>query len=296
MGTKVTSSSGSVLEEPEIQKLQMQAKIFRENSLNELKALKSTTQLLDIQSMWYQEAFARLFGDSFRTFEFQLSQHMNNLETLLNAETLHERDSKSALSVIKKEQVIEQKKELKMTLKRLSERQLQIEQCKVQEVQSSVTSSGDETSSGIVSDEEIDKQKLEAHYSYMAKIQEVSPEESSSTSAIGTEENKTVLKQLKKANASLTQELKECKTNIDKSSRALGEATSSRDSSLIALQTKQTELEKFCPDGEETVTLEKESRSKLDKDTVKPYNYTYQNSLYETFKPPSKAYLDQLER
>ncbi|GKF91545.1 hypothetical protein Tco_0275246 [Tanacetum coccineum] len=41
----------------------------------------------------------------------------------------------------------------------------------------------------------------------------------------------------------------------------------------------------FCPDGEETVTLEKESRSKLDKDTMKPYNYTYQNSLYETFKP-----------
>ncbi|GKG02689.1 hypothetical protein Tco_0310325 [Tanacetum coccineum] len=30
-------------------------------------------------------------------------------------------------------------------------------------------------------DEEIDKQELEAHYSYMAKIQEVSPEESSST-------------------------------------------------------------------------------------------------------------------
>ncbi|GJV70927.1 hypothetical protein Tco_1490922 [Tanacetum coccineum] len=48
---------------------------------------------------------------------------------------------------------------------------------------------------------------------------------------------------------------------------------------------------RFCPDGEETVTLEKESRSKLDKDTVKPYNYTYQNSLYETFKPPSKTYL-----
>ncbi|GJR97537.1 hypothetical protein Tco_0269711 [Tanacetum coccineum] len=53
---------------------------------------------------------------------------------------------------------------------------------------------------------------------------------------------------------------------------------------------------RFCPDGEEIVTLEKESRSKLDKDKVKPYNYTYQNSLYETFKPPSKAYLDQLER
>ncbi|GJV47103.1 hypothetical protein Tco_1437315 [Tanacetum coccineum] len=47
------------------------------------------------------------------------------------------------------------------------------------------------------------------------------------------------------SNASLTQELKECKTNLDETSRALGEATSSRDSCLIALQTKQTELEKY---------------------------------------------------
>ncbi|GJS26938.1 hypothetical protein Tco_0487558 [Tanacetum coccineum] len=479
---------------------------------------------------------------------------MNNLETQLNAETLHEMDSKSALSVIKaqfkrfinsdllkpldiysrsfssdrevrenfrdytkmtaqtfKETIIQNmnsieqciierashEQELKMTLKKLSERQLQIQQCKVQEVQSSVTSSGDETSSGIVSDEEIDKQELEAHYGFMAKIQEVLPAESSSTDTpleqvqnndeknvfanerqhsekhaaecaderaalanlianltLDTEENKTILKQLKKANASLTQELEKCKTNLDETSRALGEATSSRDSCLIALQTKQTELEKytalndrtsdykilqtklnetlgllarkdidiqeglktktyeisvvnqkhdelvkkslltrsqfegqlkekskvisdlkvkegkdidtmiemdkqikflneilykrnqsiqtihmlapkcatyngrstfanpkylkiaqsekprlyeipydtsdpanrFCPNGEETVTLEKESRSKLDKDKVKPYDYTYQNSLYETFKPPSKTYLDQLER
>ncbi|GJV96045.1 hypothetical protein Tco_1547622 [Tanacetum coccineum] len=72
------------------------------------------------------------------------------------------------------------RQELKMTLKKLSERQLQIQQCKVQEVQSSVTSLGDETSSGIVSDEEIDKQELEAHYGFMAKIQEVLHVESSS--------------------------------------------------------------------------------------------------------------------
>ncbi|GJV43588.1 hypothetical protein Tco_1428124 [Tanacetum coccineum] len=37
-------------------------------------------------------------------------------------------------------------------------------------------------------------------------------------------------------------------------------------------------------------------KKKLNKDTVKPYDYTYQNSLYEIFKPPSKTYLDQLER
>ncbi|GJR86422.1 hypothetical protein Tco_0210433 [Tanacetum coccineum] len=157
-------------------------------------------------------------------------------------------------------------------------------------------------------DEEIDEQELEAHYSYMAKIQEVSPEESSSTSqpleqvqnhdendvfanvrrhpyvlekddsnvipdssnictndnqadqnvaecvderaalanlTLDTEENKMILKQLKKANASLTQELEECKTNLDETSRALGEATRSRDSCLIVLQTKQIELEKY---------------------------------------------------
>ncbi|GKD78078.1 hypothetical protein Tco_1340699 [Tanacetum coccineum] len=67
MGANVTSSSGSVLEESEIQKLQMQAKIFKENSLNKLKALKSTTQLLERQSILYQQAFAQLFGDSRNT-------------------------------------------------------------------------------------------------------------------------------------------------------------------------------------------------------------------------------------
>ncbi|GJT00133.1 retrovirus-related pol polyprotein from transposon TNT 1-94 [Tanacetum coccineum] len=291
MGTKVTSSSGSVLKEPEIQKLQMQAKIFKENSLNKLYALKSTTQLLERQTfsgcILYQQAFAQLFGDSVRTFKFQLSQHMNNLETLLNAETLQEMDSKSALNrevrenfrdyttmtaetfketIIQNMNSIEQciierashEQELKMTLKKLSERQLQIQQCKVQEVQSSVTSSGDETSSGIVSDEEIDKQELEAHYGFMAKIQEVLPAESSSTDkpleqvqnndeknvfanerqysekhgvvanlianlTLDTEENKTILKQLKKENASLTQELEKCKTNLDETNSALGE-------------------------------------------------------------------------
>ncbi|GKA00162.1 hypothetical protein Tco_0672712 [Tanacetum coccineum] len=155
----------------------------------------------------------------------------------------------------------------------------------VQEVQSSVTSSGDETSCGIVSDEEIEKKELEAHYGFMEKIQEVLPAESSSTDTpleqvqnndennvfanerqhseknaaectderaalvnlianltLDTEENKMILKQLKKANASLTQELKECRTNLDETSRALGEATSYRDSCLIALQNKQNEF------------------------------------------------------
>ncbi|GJT73671.1 hypothetical protein Tco_1032957 [Tanacetum coccineum] len=254
-------------------------------------------------------------------------------------------------------------------------------------------------------DEEINEQELEAHYSFMAKIQEVLPEESSSTEqpleqvqnndennvfanerqhsenntaecddkraalanlianlTLDTEENKTILKQLKKANASLTQELEECKTNLDETSRALGEATSCRDRLLArkdidikeGLKTKAYEISvvnqkhdelvkrslltksqfegqlkekskvisdlkvkeekdidkmiemdkqlkfllmneiipydtsdlanRFGPNREETMTLANESRSKLNKDYVKPYDYTKQNSLYEISK------------
>ncbi|GJY04359.1 retrovirus-related pol polyprotein from transposon TNT 1-94, partial [Tanacetum coccineum] len=222
---------------------------------------------------------------------------------------------------------------------------------------------------------------------------------------LDTEENKTILKQLKKVNASLTKELKECRTNLgetgllarkdidikeglktkayeisvvnqkhdelvkkslltksqfegqlkekskvisdlkvkegrdidkmiemDKQIKFLNEILYKRNQSIQTihmlapkcatyngrstfanpkyLKIAQSEkpclyeipydtsdhANRFCPNGEETVTLEKESRSKLNKDTVKPYDYTYQNSLYEIFKPPSKTYLDQLER
>ncbi|GJR36645.1 hypothetical protein Tco_1212329 [Tanacetum coccineum] len=53
---------------------------------------------------------------------------------------------------------------------------------------------------------------------------------------------------------------------------------------------------RFSPDREETMTLANESRSKLNKDYVKPYDYTRHNSLYEIFKAPSLEYLYQLER
>ncbi|GKG20473.1 hypothetical protein Tco_0380274, partial [Tanacetum coccineum] len=70
---------------------------------------------------------------------------------------------------------------------------------------------------------------------------------------LDTEENKTILKQLKKANTSLTQELEEYKTNLDETSRALGEATSCWDSCLVALQNKQNELEKYIAFNDRTI-------------------------------------------
>ncbi|GJT75263.1 hypothetical protein Tco_1041988 [Tanacetum coccineum] len=50
----------------------------------------------------------------------------------------------------------------------------------------------------------------------------------------------------------------------------------------------------LVPDREETLTLERESQEKLNKDLVKPYDYTKLNSLYEIFKPPTQEYLVQL--
>ncbi|GKG34846.1 hypothetical protein Tco_0437542, partial [Tanacetum coccineum] len=70
---------------------------------------------------------------------------------------------------------------------------------------------------------------------------------------LDTEENKIILKQLKKANASLTQELEKCKTNLDETNSALGEAISCQDSCLIALQNKQDEFEKYKAFNDRTI-------------------------------------------
>ncbi|GJT07411.1 ribonuclease H-like domain-containing protein [Tanacetum coccineum] len=50
----------------------------------------------------------------------------------------------------------------------------------------------------------------------------------------------------------------------------------------------------FAPDCVETLILEQESRSKLNKDLVKEYDYSNQNSLYEIFTPQTWKSLDEL--
>ncbi|GKA61506.1 RNA-directed DNA polymerase, eukaryota [Tanacetum coccineum] len=167
-------------------------------------------------------------------------------------------------------------------------------------------------------DEEIDEQELEAHYSYMAKIQEVPNADSgtdsepleqqyesiSNTCAVemvdsnvipdspdmcdndiqddqndvecddervalanlianlklDVDENKKIQKQLKKANATLTQELTECKSILAETSRTLGESNSIRDSCLVALQNKQTEFERYKAFNDRTVDYDQLER------------------------------------
>nr|GEX86161.1 putative RNA-directed DNA polymerase [Tanacetum cinerariifolium] len=177
---------------------------------------------------------------------------------------------------------------------------------------------------------------------------------------LDVDENKKIQKQLKKANTTLTQELKECKTilaetslvkqktkvitdlklrkehNIEKmlsmkkQLKFLNEVVYKRIQSiqtihmmapkvstyngrptfanprylkqaqskipcLYALPYDQnTHANRLIPDGEKTLALERESRSKLNKDLVRPYDDNNLNSLYENFKLPTQEYEIQL--
>nr|GEV49908.1 hypothetical protein [Tanacetum cinerariifolium] len=57
---------------------------------------------------------------------------------------------------------------------------------------------------------------------------------------------------------------------------------------------QSTHANRLILDGKETLALERESRSKLNKDLVRPYDFTTLNSLYEIFKPPTQKYEIQL--
>nr|GEX27020.1 hypothetical protein [Tanacetum cinerariifolium] len=129
-------------------------------------------------------------------------------------------------------------------------------------------------------DEEIDEQELKSHYSYMAKIQEAPTADSGTNfepleqndqndvesndervalanSKLDVDENKKIQKQLKKANTTLAQELKECKTILAKTSKTLGESNSVRDSCLVALQNKQTKFEKYKTFNDRVIDYDK---------------------------------------
>nr|GEW07685.1 copia protein [Tanacetum cinerariifolium] len=133
-------------------------------------------------------------------------------------------------------------------------------------------------------DKEIDEQELEAHYSYMSKIQEVPTADTGTDSEpveqneqndvesddervtlanlidnlkLDVDENKKIQKQLKKPNTTLAQELKECKTILVKTSKTLVESNSVRDSYLIALQNKQTEFENYKVFNDRTIDYDK---------------------------------------
>ncbi|GJR02368.1 hypothetical protein Tco_0525352 [Tanacetum coccineum] len=101
---------------------------------------------------------------------------------------------------------------------------------------------------------------------FMAKIQEFlcrlrhCTAEPPLEHGLDVDDNKKIQKQLKKANATLTQELTECKSILAETSRTLGESNSIRDSCLVALQNKQTEFERYKAFNDRTVDYDKLER------------------------------------
>ncbi|GJS59360.1 hypothetical protein Tco_0654144 [Tanacetum coccineum] len=130
-------------------------------------------------------------------------------------------------------------------------------------------------------DEEIDEQELEAQYMYMAKIQEVP------TADLGPSFD---VEPLEEVDSNVIPDSSDMCNNENQSDQNAEECDDERVvlANLIAnlkldtIPYDTSDLANiFAPDREETLTLEQQSRSKLNKDLVKPYDYTKQNSLYE---------------
>nr|GEX92647.1 hypothetical protein [Tanacetum cinerariifolium] len=77
---------------------------------------------------------------------------------------------------------------------------------------------------------------------------------------LDVDENKKIQKQLKKANTTLSQELKVCKAILAETSKSLGESISVRDSCLVVLQNKQTEFEKYKAFNDRSIDYDKLER------------------------------------
>ncbi|GJS48176.1 hypothetical protein Tco_0598297 [Tanacetum coccineum] len=306
METKDTLSSCSDLDEQEIQQLQKQAKNLKEISMNKLNALKTTTQHLKRQtfthSVLFERAFSRLFSNDVRTFKYELSQNMNNLKKQLNNEILHEKDSKSSL---KTSRTLGESNSIRDScLVALQNKQTEFERYKA------------------FNDRTIDYDKLKQKHDELVKqslltkshYEGLVNEKTKVITDLKLKEEKDIDKMI-----SIEKQLKFLNEIVYKRNQSIqtiymlapkGPTFNGRPTFANPIYLKKAQYEKPClyeilydqsdpanrlvPDRKEILTLEKESRSKLNKDLVRPYDYTKLNSLYEIFKPPTQEYHEQL--
>ncbi|GJT92675.1 hypothetical protein Tco_0868717 [Tanacetum coccineum] len=181
MDPKDILSSCSDSKEQEMQRMQKQAKILKENSINKFNALKTTTQRLEWQTFTncplFQQAFSSLFSNDEKDSKFDLSVIKVQFDKFLHSEESkpsnydgrHIRENFKDYTqmepqtfkkiLIQNMDSIEQcivkrarhEQEIQNRLKRLNERKLQIQECKIQKVKASDASLGDTYISGIVS-------------------------------------------------------------------------------------------------------------------------------------------------
>ncbi|GJT03662.1 hypothetical protein Tco_0838124 [Tanacetum coccineum] len=269
------------------------------------------------QSTGATRASSRAFVE-LETFKFQLSQHMNNLETQLNAEILHEMDSKSALSVIKEQFKRFINSDLLKPLDIYSRSFSSDREAKDSEFlpeESSSTYQAIENvdydklehklneALGLIAQKETDiKEGLKVKAYEISVVKEKHDElvkQSLLTKSHyeGLVKEKTKIKFLNEIVYKRSQSIQTIHMLAPKCPTFNGRPTFANPRylkkaqneipCLYAIPHDQSDpANRLVPDREETQTLEEESRSKLNKDLVKPFDYTKLNSLYEIFKPP----------
>nr|GEV69658.1 hypothetical protein [Tanacetum cinerariifolium] len=321
METKDSISSCSDSEEQEMQRMQKRVTLLKESSMNGLNALRTNFQLLFKTNLFgspidhgFKREFERLFGEEHRTFIDTLLHNMDNLENQLIKETLHEKDSKSALSNMDKRVLREQQIH---TL--LYERKLMLQECKVQEVKAADASSRNTNNSGIVSDRGNEENvKLvnqisthERRISQILKEKEQmkkdfkAQEDNEINRLIGLENQVKFLNNIVYKTSESVQTIHMLTPKPISYYTGLGlrsfakpkylEKAHLEKPCLYNVKYDKNDLENlFAPESKETIRLAKESRLKLCKDFVKSYDYTRKNSMYELFTPQTERSREQL--
>nr|GEZ68502.1 hypothetical protein [Tanacetum cinerariifolium] len=166
-------------------------------------------------------------------------------------------------------------------------------------------------------DDELDDQELEAHYIYMAQLQEVSPDAANSgpifdgepVEEIDQNDDDNDLAKERQLLASLIEKLK-CEIDESKNRNKFLEPSNKKEAQIKLYKTREDkeldkviELEnkvkvldnivyKIAPDSDEVIRLEKESRSKLS-DLIRPFDYDKLNNLYDLFVPQREKSFEQ---
>nr|GEV67240.1 hypothetical protein [Tanacetum cinerariifolium] len=107
--------------------------------------------------------------------------------------------------------------------------------------------------------EEIDEQELEAHYSYMVKIQEQS-ESISNTCIVETDDSNVIPDSPDMCEDDIQNDQNDVESDDEQTSKTLGESNSVQDSCLVTLQNKQTEFEMYKAFNDCTVDYDKLER------------------------------------
>ncbi|GKC41540.1 hypothetical protein Tco_1059262 [Tanacetum coccineum] len=192
----------------------------------------SKTSNYDHDAREAREDFKQYTHMEAQSFKGLIIQHMDSIERCIVKRALHEQ-------------------EIQNRLKKINERKLQIQECKVQEVKASDASSGDkencrsrnECIKRINSGDDTDIRpsydtELMAENADDHQDERVMLANLIANLKLDIDENKKIQKKLRKANTSLTRELKECKSTLKETNRTLGESNRTRDRHLGALHDK----------------------------------------------------------